>query len=489
MMRQRDGRLLPGASAPLAAAAPLSRRELVRRTGLVGAGLAASPLLASMRVKRAAAQDDIPRTPSAATVDGTLRIVLVSDFHPDHNAFMRAELEAYAAASGWSSFEISDAAGYQGGGDLFQKLLGGVQANDAPDMVIHNLSVRNYVTLGLVTPVTDLVNEMVELYGETVPGAAIDSVIDGEWYGVPFHTRAGGLYVRKDVFDENGLDPDADTDTYDKLRDAALAVSKPDQNMWGWGMTVNRSGDGNSMVREVIYRHGGHLQDETGQKVTFNSPETIAGLEWLKETYTAEMYAPMLPPGVLSWIDTDNNAAFLAGQIAVTDNAGTMYAKAQFDQVPFADQIVYIPRPVRISDGARIDFMSGGTKFHQVTGSPNTDATADIIRHFLTPPVQERVWSISTGYALPAYASGWDSPIITEDENSMRGKAIALNETDFTGLQWPGPLSEAVGSINEGVFFTDMMSEIIQGRAVDEVVADYHDQFVQIFQDFGLEGE
>ena len=123
-------------------------------------------------------------------------------------------------------------------------------------------------------------------------------------------------------------------------------------------MTVNRSGDGNSMVQNVIFRHGGHLQDETGQKVTFNSPETIAGLEWLKETYTAEEYAPMLPPGVLSWIDTSNNEAFLAGQIAITQNAGTMYAKAELDQVPFAEQIVYVPvpgaqlrrRPARLHD-------------------------------------------------------------------------------------------------------------------------------------------
>ena len=71
----------------------------------------------------------------------------------------------------------------------------------------------------------------------------------------------------------------------------------------------------------------------------------------------------------------------------------------------------------------------------------------------------------------------------------MRGKEIALNETDFTGLQWPGPVNEAVGSIGEGVFFTDMMAEILQGGATEEVVADYHDQFVQIYQDFGFDGE
>jgi hypothetical protein len=50
-------------------------------------------------------------------------------------------------------------------------------------------------------------------------------------------------------------------------------------------------------------------------------------------------------------------------------------------------------------------------------------------------------------------------------------------------------VNEAIGSIGEGVFFTDMMSEIIQGRSAEEVVEDYHQQFVQIYQDFGFAGE
>jgi ABC-type glycerol-3-phosphate transport system substrate-binding protein len=133
--------------------------------------------------------------------------------------------------------------------------------------------------------------------------------------------------------------------------------------------------------------------------------------------------------------------------------------------------------------------MRDGAKFIIVTDSKNVEATNDLIRHFLTSPVQERVWSISTAYALPAYASGWESPVITNDPNSVRGKAIALNETDFNGLHWPGPENEAIGSIAQQVYFTDMMSEIIQGRPVEDVVADYHDQFVQIYQDFGLAGE
>jgi len=470
-----------------------SRRQFLQRTAGASAGAIAAPYILG-GVTHAAAQtpaaapEEIPITPSSATVDGTLRVMLKDDFHPDHNAFMRAELEAFAAASGWS-IEITDVAGYVGGGDLYQKLLASVQAGDAPDLLIHDPGVRNFVTLGLVQPVDELVAEATAAYGEPIPGAKFDNIVDDVWYGVPFFTRAGGYYIRKDVFDANGIDPIAGTEYYETMRETALAISKPDENMWGWGVTVNRSGDGQSVVQNVIYRYGGTLQDETGDKVTFNSPETVEALKWLAATYTEDQWAPMLPPGVLSWIDTSNNEAFLAGQIAITQNAGTMYAKAVLDQVPFAGDIAFIPYPKRISDDARLDFMSGGMRFYLITDAKNPEAASDVIRHFLTQPVQDRVWTISTGYALPAYSNGAQSPIITGNDVANAGMEIALTDTGFYGLAWPGPVNEAVGSIGEGVFYTDMMSEIIQGRSAEEVVADYHDQFVQIYQDFGFSGE
>ena len=47
----------------------------------------------------------------------------------------------------------------------------------------------------------------------------------------------------------------------------------------------------------------------------------------------------MLPPGVNAWNDISNNEAFLAGTLGITQNAGTMLAKAYFDKVPHAESI------------------------------------------------------------------------------------------------------------------------------------------------------
>jgi len=295
------------------------------------------------------------------------------------------------------------------------------------------------------------------------------------------------MYVRKDLFARKGLSIQEDTETYDKLRETALKLSEPDGRMWGWGMTINRSGDGNSMVQQVLFRYGMTLQDEAGQRITFNSPETIAGLKWLKETYTDPKWARMLPPGINAWTDPSNNEAFLAGTIAITDNAGTMYAKAVFDKVAIADQIQFVARPVRVSDKQRLDSLAGA-RLHLIKGSKNREASLDLFRHLLSQPVQDQLLTISPGYVLPPYRNAWDSPLLAKYPNAINAKPLAFPTDRFTGLRYPGPSSAAVDAIGAGNYFTDMIAEVLQGKPAEEVARDYDNRFVQIFRDFGLRG-
>ncbi|MGN6674398.1 MAG: ABC transporter substrate-binding protein [Thermomicrobiales bacterium] len=435
----------------------------------------------------ATAVANIPRAKSNAKVTGKIRILQDNDFHPDHNAFLRSEIEAFCRAQNWD-YVVTSVAGYQGTGDLNQLLVASVQAGNAADLLIKDHQTRQLQFLGTLEKTTDLYKEMAGQYGETHPGMVNSAFFDNDWWAVPFFTRAGGFYAREDVFKKNNMDVDKDTDTYEKLRDTLLKISDPDNKSWGWGMTVNRSGDGNSMVSQVLMRYGSQLQDKAGQVVTLNSKETIAGLQFLKETYSDSKWAKMLPPGVNSWTDTSNNEAFLAGQISFTDNAGTMYAKAQLDKVPFAKDITYLNRPKRVSDGVRLDNL-GGTKFYVLKGTKNKDATYDLIRHLLTLPVQQRIWTISLGYACPAYEKGWDDPIIQNDKNAKRAKDVAYANKDFNGLAWPGPDTAATDAVGGGTYYTDMMADVLGGKAIDQVAADYTKKIVQVYKDFGFKGQ
>jgi multiple sugar transport system substrate-binding protein len=435
----------------------------------------------------ATAVANIPRAKSSAKVNGKIRILQDNDFHPDHNAFLRSEIEAFCQAQNWS-YEVTSVAGYQGTGDLNQLLVASVQAGNAADLLIKDHQTRQLQFLGTLEKVTDIYKEMAGQYGETGPGMVNSGFFDNDWWAVPFFTRAGGMYAREDIFKKNNLDVDKDTDTYEKLRETLLKISDPDNKSWGWGMTVNRSGDGTSMVREPLLRFGSTLQDKDSQVVTLNSKETIAGLQFLKETYSDPKWAKMLPPGINSWTDTSNNEAFLSGQITFTDNAGTMYAKAQLDKVPFAKDITYLNRPKRESDGARLDSL-GGTKFYVLKGTKNKDASYDLIRHLLSLPVQQRIWTISLGYACPAYKNGWSDPIIQGDKNAKRAQEVAYANADFNGIAWPGQPTAATDAVDGGTYYTDMMADVLGGKAIDQVVADTTKKIVQVYKDFGFKGQ
>ena len=461
-----------------------SRRSVVQGAAAAGVGAAA------LSRYGAAAQEStpiaIPRAKSSATVDGTLQVLQKTDYHPDHNTFVRAEIEAYCAEQGWN-VEVSEVGGGQSSGEIGQRLVAGVQAGNAPDVYFDNIPVRQFQYLGVLEDVTDLTNEIIAANGEATPGFNTAGFFDDAWFGVPWFTRVDGWWARTDIFGPAGIDVTTLVDLNSR-REAALQISDPANNRWGWGITVNRSGDGKAIATSVCLAFGSTIQDEAGEKITFNSPESVAALDWFKETYTTEKYAPMLPTGWGAWVDTGNNEAFLAGTLVLTQNGGTLYAKAHLDGVPFADDIAYMPNPVRMSNGGNVDQLAG-VFLHVIKDSKNRDAAYDLIRHLLTLPVQQRIWEISLAYAVPAYKNGWTDPLVTNTPNSVLAEPAVWNNIDFTGLRYPGPSSAALDAITGGFDQTDMIAEVLQGRSSADVVAEYHDRWVQVFQDFGLPGE
>ena len=142
--------------------------------------------------------------------------------------------------------------------------------------------------------------------------------------------------------------------------------------MWGWGLTVNRSGDGHGFIMDVIQAYGGSITDESGQVVVFDSPETVAAVQWLEETYTSEKYRPMLPPGIESWTDVSNNEAYLAGTVALTANAFSVYAKAKADGSPIYENTAVLHKPKMVNGDTVLETGANGwlTIFK---GSQNVD--------------------------------------------------------------------------------------------------------------------
>ncbi|MEM7131801.1 MAG: extracellular solute-binding protein [Chloroflexota bacterium] len=417
----------------------------------------------------------------------SLWFVIAKDFHPGYDAFLRESVQAWTAEQGLE-LEMVDSAGFASGSGELEKLAASVQSGDAPDLVHGTYAATQVQNLGLVVPASDIVSEIEEVYGPAAPFLQQTLVLDGEWQVIPHHQRSVGGYYRRDAFDEAGIDLQ-EIRTLDDTREACLAVSKPDEEFYGWGLTPNRSGDGNGIINRVKCGYGAGWQDETGQFITCNSDEMITAMNWLKDTYTDPAYEAMLPPGILAWNDISNNEAYLGGVIGYTHNAGTVYAKAVIDENPVAPLTNYHKPP---GGPVNQEFVSMPAKmWYMMTGAKNASAARDMVLHFTANlEVMDSILASSPAYAIPGYTNLWEMSEFTQGfEPALQQKTAALDESGIDAGPWPGPPSAAMDAIGESGAFNDMVNSILTGTEVTEAISIAHDRMVLIFKEFDLPGE
>jgi len=405
----------------------ISRRQFLHYSG---AALGALALAACAPVSTPTEPTGDAATGGAATVseDAPLWVLQKNDFYQGYNDYIRKEIVDFATEKGWA-LEIADTAGFLGGSADIQKISAAVQAGDAPDLWMGDVGVFQMQRLGNVLAVTDLVNENVSTYGDVSPRMNKDNQTEGEYWGVPFHVRSDGGWARRDVFEPAGIDLST-IKLYDDLREACLSVSDPSKEMWGWGITCNRGGDGGYLINRVLNGWGAFWTDESGDYVTIDTPEAVTAVEWLVDTYTNPKWEPMLPAGVLSWTDPSNNEAYLGGKVAYTQNAGTVYANAVVNNNPVAPLTLYdLPK-----GGPELETFNGlgGSSWLKFVSGKNPAAADEMIRHFFTEEVLKGVYTSAPAYAVPAYNSMWDWEEVTSVEQAMAQKPRRL--TRLAGL-------------------------------------------------------
>lgn len=456
----------------------LSRRDFLRTAAGTGAGLLAA------RGGLAFAQD-ATATPAPLPVGaaGKLTIIHKTEYFQDVQNLFREDVVNFAAEKG-IELDISTA-NPEIFGDFLAKMVAAVEAGNPPDLSYHVLSIPQMYALDILEDVSDVVEQAMSLYGGVVPKIAeFNAKIEDKWWAVPFMSVTGAWFARRDLFEAKGIDVNS-LDTWDKRRDAALAVSDPDNQVWGWGLSINRSGDAHGLILGVIQGFGGSFTDESGLVVTFNSPETVAAVEWLAEIYTSDKYKPMLPPGVESWTDVGNNEAYLAGTIALTTNQPSVYGAARAnDPELFANTaVLHAPKTL---DGRLLE--AGGSGWFTIfKGSQNIDVSKELILHMLNPANLTPMVQVGGGLFLPAYENLWTDDVLGTDPNFAVFRDILLNEEIFYGRSHPAKPSALIDAIDAAGITSQMMANATSGgMSAAEAVQDAHDKIVQIFEENGV---
>ncbi len=470
-------------SAPAAATAAPAPTSAPAPTAAAAAATEAPTAAAAAATAAPTAAATATPLPLPEGAAGKLTIIHRTEYFENVQKLFRSSVEDFAKQQG-ITLDISTA-NPELFGDFMAKMQAAVQAGVPPDLGYHTLSITQMQSLDIVEDVTDVVDELVKMYGDVVPvTAAKNAKIDGKWWAVPYIVVSGAWFARKDLFEAAGIDVFS-LDTLDKRRDAALKISDPDKKIWGWGLTINKSGDGHGWIMDAIQAFGGSITDASGQKVTFNSPETVEAVKWLQETYTSDKYKPMLPPGIESWTDTSNNEAYLAGTVGFTQNAFSVYAAAKKNNNPVFPGTAVLHKP-KTKDGKLLEAAGSGW-FTIFKGSQNVDAAKKVIMHMISPEIFNPMVQEGGGLFLPAYKNLWTDDVLKIDSNFATLKEIAFNQTAFTGVAYPADPNPAIDGVLPAAIPSQMMANVINGSmTAEEAVKDAHDKIVAIFEEGGL---
>src|SRR5262249_44031249 len=189
-----------------------------------------------------------------------------------------------------------------------------------PDIIISTFEDAHQYPEKLVD-VSDVCNYLGGRYGGWYDVCKSYCTSKGKWIAVPMGCAGAAVTHRISALKAAGFNefPKA-LAGFLKLAQGMKAKNFPPGFALG-----NATGDANVWTHWLVWAHGGKMVNEKNE-VVINSPETLAALEYAKQLYETFI------PGTLSWLDPNNNKAFLDGQIGMTNNGISIYYAAKNSQ-------------------------------------------------------------------------------------------------------------------------------------------------------------
>ena len=283
----------------------LKRRDFLKASAGAAAGAAVGPF-----VWAGEARAQWSNTPEKGA---KLRVLRWKRFvQGDEDAYM-ANVKKFTEKTG-----IEVRVDHEGWEDVRPKAAVAANTGAGPDIILSTNDDANLYPDKLLD-VTDLAEYLGKKYGGWYPVCQQYLKPDGKkWIGVPLGAAGNCLVYRESQVRAAGYTSfPRDTAGFLKLMQALKEKGTP-----GGFALGNATGDGNTWTHWLVWAFGGRLVNEKNQ-VVIDSPETIKALEYGKELYGTFV------PGTLSWLDPNNNKAFLDGQLGLTANGISVYYAAK----------------------------------------------------------------------------------------------------------------------------------------------------------------
>ncbi len=303
----------------------MKRRKFLKATG---AGIAATGLAGVLAAHRA---------PVFAQAN-TVHILRWNDFVPAADKVWREVFvpEVQKALGLKLNVETVNA------NDLPARATAAIQSGSGPDiiMLLNNLP---HLYSAAAVDVSNLAGEIGKAGGGIYAPATQLNTVGGKWVSLPWAVVPGLIAYRKSWFEEIGLKEFPKTwAAYHEAGKKLKAMKRPIGQTLG-----NTFGDAPTFTYPFLWSFGGQEVDAKG-KVALDSKETVESVRFL-----VQFWKDAHDEGGLAWDDSNNNRAFLSGDISASLNGASIYVHAlnNADKVktekgaPLHTDILHAPLP------------------------------------------------------------------------------------------------------------------------------------------------
>ena len=278
----------------------MKRRKFLKTAG---AGLAATGITGILSAQRA---------PVFAQAN-TVHVLRWNDFVPAADKVLR---EVYVP-------EVQKALGIKlnvetvNANDIPARATAAIQSGNGPD-IFNFLNNQPQLYAAGATDVSDIAEEFAKAQGGIYDLPRAMSTVGGKWVSVPWSTVPALISYRKSWFDEIGVKEFPKTwAAYHEAGKKLKAMKRP------IGQTLGHTfGDAPTFVYPLMWSYGGQEVDAKG-KVVLNSKETVDSVRFM-----AQFWKDAHDEGGLAWDDSNNNRAFLSGDVSATLNGASIYVAA-----------------------------------------------------------------------------------------------------------------------------------------------------------------
>jgi multiple sugar transport system substrate-binding protein len=336
--------------------------------------------------------------------------------------------------------------------DIQPKAAVAANVGKGPDVIWGPMAIPHLIPEKLLN-ISDVAHYLGEKYGGWYEVPAQYCIRDNIWIALPLCVSGNYINYRSSWLQQAGYD--AFPQTTDALLEASIKLKELGHP---GGMALGHAtGDGNAWTHWLIWAFGGQMVDEDG-KVTINSPETKAALEFIRALY------PTWIRGTASWNDSNNNKVFLAGEISYTNSGISIYATAlresMHDIAEDMSHAHYPIGPVGKPTELQLPFVIEAFRY---TRYPNA---CKALLAFLMEEKQYSAWlQASVGYFTQTLKAYENNPVWTEDPK----RTVFRDATTRTlNMGYAGPLGYAAAGVLADFVILDMVAQTATGQLTPE---------------------